>query len=77
MHAFVIGVFYVLLFLLFVCVFGLVRNTYVYVVRNKVLSDPKFSLSERLDRYEKLPSYEIMTLQFWVWNYNGYLEGKK
>lgn len=46
----------------------MVRTTWVYRVRMRVLKNPDRTSSERLDDYDLLPSYDAMVARFWIWD---------
>lgn len=49
-------------------VFALIRNTWVHIVRTRVIY-------EKNSRYKQLPDYDFMLLKFWVWDVEKFLKG--
>ncbi|WP_145538714.1 hypothetical protein [Yersinia alsatica] len=54
-------------FALFICMFMIYRNDWVFKVRTEVLHKQGYEI------YSALPSYEIMLRSFWVWDVNKFL----
>lgn len=49
-------------------IFGLLRNEWVYRKRMKILR------CMGGDYYNKLPSYHVMVIKFWIWDINQFLK---
>lgn len=55
-----------------VSVFGIIRNSWVYRARMKILYDP--DIQEALRMYNRLPSYLEMMRRFWIWRVEEFLK---
>lgn len=69
----------ILLMLHIFLLYMFIRNIYVYKVRVRILDECSYKAKLAIDKHEDwgqyyhpfdtLPSYEIMLLQFWKWDY--------
>lgn len=55
-----------------VVIFMLVRNSWVYRARTKILKGP--DVHEALTTYDRLPSYNEMMRRFWIWRVEEFLK---
>ena len=52
------------------CGFLAFRNNWVYRQCMSVLHDENFTMSQNLDRFYRLPSYNTMVFQIFTWRYD-------